>query len=148
PPLLAAIDVEPGNALTLVPGSHGSVVVKSRATINLQSGTYYMLSFDLEAQIPPTSIQARARFSSMSTMASFTAAHSSTHSTARAICSSDLSERRRSTWKPSLEASVVAPSAQLVLGTVPPPTFTDEFFAKDIQVLPGVIVSGQSFNCP
>jgi hypothetical protein len=47
-----------------------------------------------------------------------------------------------------LEASFVAPSAQLVLGTVPPPAFTGEFFAKDIVVLPGVTVSGQSFSCP
>jgi hypothetical protein len=50
PPPMGDIDVEPGNTLALAPGSYGHVTIKSRATVNLVSGTYYMLSLDLEPQ--------------------------------------------------------------------------------------------------
>jgi hypothetical protein len=45
--------------------------------------------------------------------------------------------------------SLVAPSSQLLLGSAfGPVSFTGEFFAQDITLLPNTTVSGQSFACP
>ena len=45
-----AVDVEPGLQRTLAPGAYSDVVVKSRATLSLKTGTYFFNSLDLEPQ--------------------------------------------------------------------------------------------------
>lgn len=42
--------LEPGQSLTLAPGSYGNVSIKSRSTLLLSTGTYYLESLNVEPQ--------------------------------------------------------------------------------------------------
>jgi hypothetical protein len=148
PPPTGDVAVGPGNTLTLAPGSYGNVAVRPRATVNLAAGTYYIRSLDLEAQstahldttagavllyVHDSIIFLGAFVDPLHTKSNLFIGFTGTSTVA---------------LEAPLEASVVAPSAKLVLGPAPSPGFSGEFFAKDIQVQPGVTVSGQSFDCP
>jgi hypothetical protein len=47
---LGQIDLQPDQQLSLNPGRYGSVSVKSRATLSLKTGTYFMDSFTVEPE--------------------------------------------------------------------------------------------------
>lgn len=148
PPSAGDIDVEANHTLPLAPGSYGVVAIKSRATINLTPGTYYVRSLDIEPQSTAhLDTKSGPVFIYIHDSLIFRGAFMDPlHSKSNLFIG--FTGTSTVVLEASLEASFVAPSAQLILGTVPPPTFTGEFFAKDIQVLPGVIVSAQSFSCP
>jgi hypothetical protein len=44
------ITLQPGASQTLIPGAYGNIIVNSRATLSLSSGTYTMTSLDVEPQ--------------------------------------------------------------------------------------------------
>jgi hypothetical protein len=46
----SAVNLEPDQSLVLAPGSYGDVTVKSRATLRLSPGTFFVNSFSIEPQ--------------------------------------------------------------------------------------------------
>jgi len=46
----SSFDVQPGNQLTLAPGTYNAVTMHSNTTLNLSAGTYFVRALDLEPQ--------------------------------------------------------------------------------------------------
>jgi hypothetical protein len=149
PPSQGNVEVHQGGTVSLAPGSYGDVDVDPRGTLNLVAGTYYMRSLSLELQ---------------------TTAHLDTSAGPVFIYTQNLLNLQGAFVDPlhtksnlfigitgvsvlpiqvPFSGSLVAPSTQLLLGSPGHSiTFTGEFFAKDIQVLPNTTIAGQSFTCP
>jgi len=134
------VTLQPGQTRTLAPGSYGSVVVNSRARLNLQSGVYRFAGFDLEPQATvalaqasgPIQIQVQSSliWRGVETLASgsiagFTLAYFGSAAT-------------------SLEAPftgvLVAPNAQATLGTDTSVTFAGQFYVRALVATPDTVI--------
>lgn len=146
PPLSVDVNLEPGQTLTLAPGAYRNVNVKSRATLRLSAGTYFMGTLTIE---PDAVVQLnkagrdvlirvgssfiyRGRFVDPASPA-FAGAMVVYQGTQQAPI-----ERR-------FEGTLIAPLAEIALATVST-GHEGAFFARDVLVRPNQQITCRPFD--
>ena len=147
PPPQRDVQLGPGESGTAAPGSFGSVGVQPNAELSLSSGTYFFASLDLKPngiiRLDSSAGPVRIYISdSVSFHGAFVdPVHSSGSLMIEYVGTSAV------VLQAPFSGAFYAPSARLELHS-PGSTFTGEFYAKDLEVFPHVVVVHQPFSCP
>lgn len=153
PPLVASfpapgipIPLEPNQSASPAPGSYGQVVVKTNATLNLRSGSYFMTSLQIEPG-------ANVRLSKSAGPIQIYVKDSLIFRSSFQDPSNDATNLLlfyAGTAGTFIEApfsgSIVAPNAKLDLATVPS-QHAGTFFAREIEVRPSVTILHRPYLC-
>jgi hypothetical protein len=136
------VDLEPGIARGLAPGSYGDIAVKSSATLTLTTGTYFATSLDLEPQsrlnldqtAGPIRLYVRNNVTDRGQIAT----------TGGAAASFLLGFAGTSTLfieAPFPGGTVIAPNAGVTVTSLGAAAFTGQLFARNIEVQPDATIT-------
>ena len=143
PPVFAEnINLEPDRARTLQPGRYGDLRIASRSVVSLSTGTYYFDSWQLEPQAKvridnragTAIIYVRGRFVHRGKLESLGQPSD--------VLIGNFSTERIDVGD-ELDATLVAPSGQLVLARPPTGAHDGLFFAASVELQGGVRVNGK-----
>ena len=141
--------IEPDHSpLALAPGSFAAVQVKSRSTLSLRAGAYYLDSLfvepqavlDIDNRTGPVTIYLRQGLTFRGSIVERNTALANIMFVARGSDSIPIEAPFRGT--------LIAPNAAVTLATVGPAGHTGAFFARSIEVAPDVTIRQRPFVRP
>jgi hypothetical protein len=142
PTTAAAVELGSGDALHLAPGDYGAVAVPAGATLTLDGGTYRFASLFVAKGgtlvVPPGEVVVHV-LGALSHLGETRLSDATSHVTLGYFGddSAHIAAQFRGT--------VVAPNAELVIGSARNVSFAGAFFARRLTVLPGTIVEFAAF---
>jgi hypothetical protein len=132
------VQLEPAKARSLVPGRYNRIQVASRATLTLAPGDYFMDAFTLEPD-SRVILSGRTRLFVRSSLTM-----RGTFSGGQDLPVLVYGGTNAVTLERNFNGQVRAPRARLVLGSGNQLSFKGGFFAKDVELSPGVTVDCQA----
>jgi hypothetical protein len=138
----SAVSLEPDTSRTLSPGSYGDVSVKSRSTLRLNPGTYFVNSFSIEPQAivavdgGPVSLYVATTMNFKGTISA--GAQDRSFLVGVAGTGTVLLES-------PFTGTIVAPNATIRFATVGGTGYTGSFFARGIDIQPDSVISLETF---
>jgi hypothetical protein len=134
-----SVDLEPAQTGSLTPGAYAYVAVKSRATLTLASGTYYMTGLDLEPQAvlqlnQPVNLYVQSDVID----------HGQTTTVSGRASSFRFGHAGTSTFfveSPFPGGTLIAPNAEVMIESLGTNAFVGKLFAQSLEVQPGAFIT-------
>lgn len=136
------VSLEPDQSRQINPGSYAQVSVKSRSTLSLRTGTYYLATLTLEPDARlllddaagPVTIYIQSAFTDRGSISSTRGA------TVDPRLLVGYFGQSSAFLESVFRGTVIAPNGEVVLGSSSPMVFRGAFFAKSLLVRPGITV--------
>lgn len=136
------VNLEPDRTQGLTPGSYGDVSVKSRSTLHLAAGTYYLNSLSTEPQASLV-LDSGPVFVYVASNLNLKGAINA-GAQAKRFLVGYVGQGTVSLESP-FTGTIVAPQATLRFAPSSPALYTGSFFARNVQIEPGATIVLQTF---
>lgn len=145
-------DLQPNQALTLQPGiAYGNITVKTGATLTITAGEHFVKSLTVEPNANVVLLDGTERISLFVKDSLTWRGKLATQSGAAADWLVGYLGTQRVPLESAFRGLLLAPNAEVTIGTIPTGNHTGQFFAKKVEVQPDVAIVFQRskfFNEP